>query len=104
MDFVQITTDIASSQFVWTILFILLGGYVIREMYKQNTSREERIFSMHDESKAEAKVREDKLMRHLERSNKAQEETAKTLVTIQDHMINIDERVGNLEKASKKAN
>ncbi|UTI42092.1 hypothetical protein [Niallia sp. RD1] len=94
-------TQVASSQFVWAILCITLAAVVIREMRKDNVTRESSLINLYEESRVESKVREDKLMEHLERSNDAQVQTAKTLEAIQDHLGKIDDRVGSLEALAK---
>jgi len=88
---VAAVTKIASSEYVWTILFILLAGFVLKKMYEKNEQLSKR-----------AEEREDKLMTHLERSNKSQEKTAVALEGINRSLTSLEGRVDRMEKYTYK--
>lgn len=77
---ISLISEIASSQFVWCILCIVLVIYTI----KKSDSREE------------------KLMKHLERSNDSQEKTTIALVGINENLTKLENRIDNIEKSTKK--
>lgn len=75
---IKVISDIAMSQAVWSILCISLVIYTI----KKSDSREE------------------KLMKHLERSNESQEKTTTALVGINENLTKLENRIDNIEKST----
>ncbi|MDV2885047.1 hypothetical protein RYX45_07630 [Alkalihalophilus pseudofirmus] len=90
MDF-NIANEIATSQYVWAILCILLGYYVIREMRKEN--KEHREYS---------RQREIDLMKHLDRSNESQERMVITLEKLHDSLDSLEKRIDRIEQKMDK--
>lgn len=88
MDFAH---EIATSQAVWAVLCIVFGGIVFREMRNENVQNRE-----------ESKVREDRLMVHLERSNVSQEQTTSALQSINSTLHTLEGRVDRIEKLTYK--
>ncbi|WP_397537889.1 BhlA/UviB family holin-like peptide [Rummeliibacillus pycnus] len=75
---VTAASEIATSQFVWSILCIALVIYVMKQSEK----------------------RENKLMHHLERSDESQEKTAIALEGINRSLTSLESRVDRIEKYS----
>ncbi|MDV2883846.1 hypothetical protein RYX45_01540 [Alkalihalophilus pseudofirmus] len=78
----QVASEIAQSQYVFAILFILLAVGVFYEMRKE--IRENRV---------DSKKREQQLMEHLRRSNESQERTAEALEGLENRIEKIERRV-----------
>lgn len=98
---VETVKEIAESQYVWAICCIIIVFFVIRELRKDSTKRENDIIALYetqkeeskssfDEYRKETKEREDKLMKHLERSNESQERTAIALQSIEGRMDRVE--------------
>ena len=102
MEIINIIIGIASSQFVWAILCILLVGFILKKVYDKNDQQENRLITIQDEYRAESKEREAKLMTHLDESNKSQERTATAIEGINNSLNRLEGRVDVIEKNSHK--
>ncbi|MED1603684.1 hypothetical protein [Alkalihalophilus marmarensis] len=78
----QVASEIAQSQFVFAILFILLAAGVFYEMRKEIR-----------ENREDSRKREKELMEHLRRSNASQERTAEALEGLENRIEKIERRV-----------
>lgn len=78
---IKIAESIASSQYVFAILFII----VLFVFYKW-------INKNYEEHKQDSKERENKLMDHLEKSNETQERTSRTLEKIEGSLHSLEKR------------
>lgn len=94
----EMLTEVASSQFVWAILCIILAASVIREMRKENVKREEDLLEFYQAYRTESIEREAALLVHLRRSNDSQEQTVSTLHTMNETIGKIEGRVDRMEK------
>lgn len=100
MNEIGIAEQIASSQYVWAILFIvgIFVAYKATKNYlvdikQENAAREEEIKELYKEHRLEAKERERDLMNHLEKSNESQERTAQTLERIEKNLNHLEVKV-----------
>ena len=96
--FINQLTKILESEFGWAILFLLLGGFILKKVYKKNEQNETKIITLCETNEKKAQKREDKLMEHLERSNESQERTAKSLEGINDSLQSLEKRVEKIEE------
>ena len=108
---IQIAEQIATSQSVFAILFIILliVGYraiskYLKDVKMENDKREKEIKDLYtehkDESKQreiEAKERENKLMLHLERSDKSHEKTTRTLEKIEVSLQSLENKTQKMD-------
>lgn len=86
----NVANEIAQSQVVWAILCILLAAYFIREMRKEN-----------QEHRDDSRIREKKLLDHLERSNESQEKSIEALEQINSSLSDLRYKVDRMEKLFK---
>lgn len=107
---------IAGSQFVWTILFIILGVAVIAYLKNESDKREKMLEESQKEQKKDAEnrfkelknestQREDKLMDNLKSLTDSQERTAKSIeglnqayTGLKDDYSHLAKRVDFIEK------
>ncbi|WP_404407764.1 hypothetical protein [Jeotgalibacillus malaysiensis] len=94
----QLAQEIANSQAVWAVCCIILAAAVIREMRKENVERERQLQTANDVARAEANRREERLLNHLDRSNEIQQETSRTLQSMQSTLVTVENRVDRMEK------
>lgn len=97
---VKTAEQIASSQYVFAILFIILLFVVakylanhLKEMKEENGEREKELKVLYTEHKLESKEREQVLMLHLERSNESQEKSSNTLEKIEVSLRSLEKRM-----------
>lgn len=104
---VKIAEQIATSQSVFAILFIILlfAGYkairgYLKEVKTENEKREEEnkgrekeIKHLYNEHKTEAKERENKLMDFLEQNTESQKQTVVTLNKIEGNLDSLAKRM-----------
>lgn len=89
---------IATSQVVWGILFILLFILVVTYLVKTSDKREQKLIDYHEESKAESREREKRLMDHLDAQTEKFGEISNTLGNVQKELVRMNGRMDNLEK------
>lgn len=77
----NIVSEIAQSQYVFAILFILFGASVFTEMRKEIR-----------ENRDDSRKREQELMEHLRRSNASQERTAEALEGLEKRIEKMEYR------------
>ncbi|TSB47116.1 hypothetical protein [Alkalicoccobacillus porphyridii] len=94
---VDVLTEIAMSQVVWSILCILLAAGVIREQRKENVKRENDLIALYQQHWSQSQEREAALLQHLKESNDAQNEIGKTLKQIRNNLGSLEERVEKME-------
>lgn len=101
-------SQVAQSQVIWAICCILLVGFILKKVYEKNDKQEDRLIVLHDEYREESRERENKLMEHLTESNRIQERTSnsliqveKSLVSLEQGLNSLDDRVTNIERNSK---
>lgn len=82
---------IAGSQVGWAILFIVLFFVVISYLVKTSDNREKKLMEFHEQSKADSRERENRLMLHLEK-------TTEELSAISYEMSRMNERMTKIEK------
>ncbi|MDQ0206660.1 hypothetical protein [Alkalicoccobacillus murimartini] len=93
----DVITQIAMSQFVWSILCIILAALVIREMRKENVKRENDLLGLYQQHAKQAEAREAALLEHLKESNNNQQEIGKTLKQIRNNLGSLEDRVEKME-------
>lgn len=98
----ELVTEIAKSQVVWSILCILLTAAVIKEMRIENVTRETKLIDLYEDYRKESKLREQQLMAHLERSNESQEQTLTALQSINSTLATLEGRVDSIERICNK--
>ena len=94
---VDVLTEIAMSQVVWSILCILLAAGVIREQRKENLKRENDLIALYQTHGDQAQKREAALLEHLKESNANQQEIGKTLKQIRNNLGSLEDRVEKME-------
>lgn len=94
----KLINQILESQFGWAILCILISGFILKKVYQKNEQNETKIITLYEVNETKAQQREDKLMEHLERSNKSQERTAKSLEGINESLKLLEHRVTKIEE------
>ncbi len=114
---VQVAQEIATSQYVFAVLFILLLFVAYRaiksylsDIKQENAEREQELKELYKEHKVDAKERETKLMEHLDKSNQSQERTAIALERIEGSLNSLEDKVdkgfsdvwGHLEQTENK--
>ena len=72
----------AAANGIWTLLAILLLLYVI----KTGDIREERMIKENKERERESKIREEKLMDHLNKTNESHEKIATSMENLENRM------------------
>lgn len=92
--FINQLTKILESEFGWAILFLLLGGFILKKVYKKNEQNETKIITLYETNEKKAQKREDKLMEHLDRRNESQE----SLEGINDSLQSLEKRVEKIEE------
>ncbi|AYC28732.1 hypothetical protein [Paenisporosarcina cavernae] len=97
---VQVAEKIASSEYVFAILFIIMLFIAVRwfaghlkEMKQENQEREKELKDLYTEHKEESKEREKLLLRHLENSNESQAKTAEAIKKMSDSMKSIEQQM-----------
>lgn len=95
---VTVLSEIATSQAVWAIVALALGGFLFRKLYNDGATREARLIDQEKQYRDESKEREKQLMQHLERSNESQEKTAEALTGINTSLSSLEGRVDRIEK------
>ncbi|UUI41193.1 hypothetical protein [Oceanobacillus oncorhynchi] len=94
----ELIMEVAASQFVWAILAIALAALVIREQRKENVKREEDLIKLYDRQVCDSRDREQQLLKHLDRTNKAHQETTETLKQIRNTLNQMEGRIDRMEK------
>lgn len=90
---VKTAESIASSQYVWAILFII-GIYLayraikkyIEDLKEENQKREEKVLEIYETQKAESRDREDRLMTHVEKTTETLNDINTSLDKLQDEV------------------
>lgn len=93
----DVLTEIAMSQVVWSILCIILAAGVIREQRKENVKRENDLLALYKEHAKQAQKREDTLLEQIKESNVQQQEIGKTLKQIRNTLGSLEDRVEKIE-------
>lgn len=105
--------DVATSQAVWAILCIGLAVVVLRAMRADSIKREDKLLVLFDEYREESKTREatlvadskqreTALMLHLERTNDALQRTATAVENMNVQIVEIHERIDEIQQQVKK--
>lgn len=95
---ISTASQIATSQAVWAIIALIIGGAFFKKLYNDSTTRENRLMEQEKQYREESKEREKQLMQHLSRSNDSQEKTAEALVGINKSLSSLEGRVDRIEK------
>lgn len=93
---------IAQSQVVWAILFILLFGLVISYLIKTSEAREKKLMDFYDASKLASQHREERLLSHLDKTTNKLSDIADSIISIQNEMSRMNDRIENFEKGNDK--
>lgn len=94
--------QIATSQAVWAIVALLLGGAFFKKLYNDSSSRENRLIEQEQQYREESKEREKQLMQHLTRSNESHERTAAALEGMNKSLTSLEGRMDRMEKHTYK--
>jgi len=94
--------QIATSQAVWAIVALLLGGAFFKKLYNDSSSRENRLIEQEQQYREESKEREKQLMLHLTRSNESHERTAAAMEGMNKSLTSLEGRMDRMEKHTYK--
>ena len=89
---------IAQSQVAWAILFIILFFIVVSYLVKTSNRREAKLMEFYDQSKADSKMREERLLAHLDATNIQFCRISDTLVDVQKELVRMNDRMDNFER------
>ncbi|HEM3174380.1 TPA: hypothetical protein U1W00_000798 [Streptococcus suis] len=89
---------IAQSQVAWAILFIILFFIVVSYLVKTSNRREAKLMDFYDQSKADSKMREERLLAHLDATNTQFSRISDTLVDVQKELVRMNDRMDNFER------
>lgn len=67
-DLQKLLQDVAGSQYVWTIVALLLGASVFKYMRDDGVRRENRLVELYEKQRKESITRENRLMAHLDKT------------------------------------
>ncbi|GED18236.1 hypothetical protein [Aneurinibacillus migulanus] len=105
---VKTAQQIAESQYAFGILFVVLFlisitavAFVVKDLKKENESREADLKEFYKDQKTESQEREKKLMEHLERTTVAQEEMSRTLEKVQSGLKELSLEVKYLKRGNQ---
>ncbi|CZA69935.1 hypothetical protein [Streptococcus suis] len=89
---------IAQSQVAWAILFIILFFLVVSYLIKTSNRREAKLMEFYDQSKADSKMREERLLAHLDATNTQFGRISDTLVDVQKELVRMNDRMDSFER------
>lgn len=89
---------IATSQAAWAILFVLLFIIVIGYLVRTSDKREKKLMDFHEQSKADSRERENRLMIHLEKTTTELSTITHTVSDVQKEMSRMNDRLDQIEK------
>lgn len=97
--------QIATSQAVWAIVALLLGGAFFKKLYNDSSTRENRLIEQEKQYREESKEREKQLNEHLDKSieaNQSLSETQKEIVVaingLNGSVKSLENRMDRFEK------
>lgn len=96
---------IAKSQFVWTIVALVMGfgaykavRHFVDRIQTQNDKREEQLIALYESQKEESKEREEKLMTHLTETGVNQVKMTETMADIHESVKSLQEEMATTNK------
>lgn len=96
---------IAKSQFVWTIVALVMGfgaykavRHFVDRIQTQNDKREEQLIALYESQKEESKEREEKLMTHLTTTGENQVKMTDTMADIHESVKSLQEEMATTNK------
>jgi uncharacterized protein (DUF58 family) len=102
----QTATQIAQSQYVFGILFILLflgvilaAVWLFRNLRDENAEREAQLKAFYDEQRAESREREKRLMEHLDKTTGTLEKIQQGVAALESSVKDVWDEVKFLKRS-----
>lgn len=89
---------IATSQSVWAIVALIVIFLGARYLIKTSDKREAKLMDFHEQSKEESNKREDRLMKHLEKTTAEMGAMAREIGGLKGEVSLMSDRIEKIEK------